>query len=54
MKGVNHGSTTTVPPALWLRGELVGSLVMMGALSAIPACIGTNRPAAEILPSEFA
>jgi putative ABC transport system permease protein len=51
---VSHGSTTTVPPALWLLGALVGSLVAMGALSAIPARIGANQPAAEVLQSEFA
>lgn len=54
MKAVSHGSTTTVPSALWLLGALLGSLAAMGALSAIPARIGANRPVAEILQSEFA
>jgi putative ABC transport system permease protein len=54
VKAVSHGSTTTVPPALWLLAALVGSLLVMGTLSAIPARIGANRPAAEMLRSEFA
>jgi putative ABC transport system permease protein len=54
MKAVSHGSTTTVPSAPWLLAALVGSLAVLGALSAIPARIGANRPAAEILQSELA
>jgi ABC-type antimicrobial peptide transport system permease subunit len=54
MNAVSDGSTTTTPPALWLLGAVAGSLVVLGALSAIPARIGANRPAAEILQSEFA
>jgi ABC-type lipoprotein release transport system permease subunit len=48
------GSTTLLPPAWGLIAVVLGTLVVVGGLTAIPARIGARRPAAEILQSETA
>ena len=50
--GVAHGGTTTVPPAWWLATTLVGVLVALVALVAIPAWAAARRSPAEILQAE--
>jgi hypothetical protein len=42
------------PPAWWLLAMVLGMLLAVAALTAIPARIGTRRPAAEILQTEIA
>jgi len=44
----------TVPPAWWLAAAVLGTLVAVAALTAVPAWAGTRRPAAEILQAETA
>ncbi len=51
---VSHGGTTTIPPAWWLIAAILGTLLAVAGLTAIPAGIGTRQPAAEILQSETA
>jgi ABC-type antimicrobial peptide transport system permease subunit len=41
-----------LPPALWLVAAVLGTLLVVAGLTAIPARIGTRRPVAEILQSE--
>jgi ABC-type antimicrobial peptide transport system permease subunit len=45
-----HGGA--LPPVSWLVAALVGALVAMAALTAIPARIGTRQPVAVVLQSE--
>jgi putative ABC transport system permease protein len=54
VSAVSHGSTTTIPPAWWLIAVILGTLLTVAALTAIPASIGGRRPTAEILQSEAA
>jgi hypothetical protein len=48
------GGTFTVPLAWWLAAATVGTLAVVIVLTAVPAWIGTRRPAAEILQAETA
>ncbi|HET9970304.1 MAG TPA: FtsX-like permease family protein [Streptosporangiaceae bacterium] len=41
-----------IPPAWWLAAAVLGTLLAAAALAAIPAWLGTRRPAAEILQAE--
>jgi putative ABC transport system permease protein len=50
----NHGNVVTVPPAWWLAAAVLGTLVVVAALTVIPARIGARRPAAPVLASESA
>ncbi|HEY5354054.1 MAG TPA: FtsX-like permease family protein [Streptosporangiaceae bacterium] len=43
--------TVTVPPASWLAATVLGTLVAVAGLTAIPARIAARRPAAAILQS---
>jgi ABC-type lipoprotein release transport system permease subunit len=45
---------TTVPPAWWLVAAVLGTVLVVALLTAIPARIGARRPAAEILQAETA
>jgi len=45
---------TTVPPAWWLAAAVLGTLVAVTVLAAIPARIGARRPVSPILQSETA
>ena len=51
---VGHGGTTTIPPAWWLLVALAGLIVVLVALTAVPARLGARRPPAEILQAEGA
>ena len=51
---VDHGRTTIFPPLWLLIAVLLGTLVVVAGLTAIPARVGARRPAAEILQSELA
>ena len=44
----------SVPPPLWLAATLVGTLIVMAALTVVPAGIAMRRPVAEVLQSETA
>jgi putative ABC transport system permease protein len=44
----------TYPPLWWLIAVVPGILIVVAALTAIPARIGARRPVAEILQSELA
>jgi putative ABC transport system permease protein len=51
---VKHGGNTTIPPLWWLVAVVLGAVVVVAGLTAIPARIGARRPVAEILQSETA
>jgi putative ABC transport system permease protein len=40
------------PPVLWLLAVIPGTLIVVAALTAIPARIGANRAVADVLRSE--
>jgi len=40
------------PPVLWLLAVIPGTLIVVAALTAIPARIGANRAVAAVLRSE--
>jgi ABC-type lipoprotein release transport system permease subunit len=46
--------STTMPPLWQLLAVVAGTVLVVAALTAIPARIGARRPAAEILQSELA
>jgi putative ABC transport system permease protein len=50
----NSGGVATIPPASWLVGIVLVSLLVVAGLTTIPARIGAHRPAGEILQSEAA
>jgi ABC-type lipoprotein release transport system permease subunit len=50
----NGGGSTSVPPVLWLVGVVLGTMLVLGALTTIPARIGARRSLAESLQSEAA
>jgi putative ABC transport system permease protein len=50
----DHGATMTAPPVWQLVAVVLGTLLVVAGLAAIPARIGARRPVAEILQSETA
>jgi putative ABC transport system permease protein len=48
-----HG-VSGLPPALWLVAAVIGTVVVVAALTSVPARIATRRPVAEILQAEAA
>jgi ABC-type lipoprotein release transport system permease subunit len=50
----NHAGIVTIPPVSWLVAVLLGTLLTVAGLTAIPARAGARRPVAEILQSETA
>jgi hypothetical protein len=50
----NGTGTVSIPPAPWLAAVVLGALVAVGTLTAIPAGIGARQPVAPILQSEAA
>jgi putative ABC transport system permease protein len=51
---VQNGGAQGSPPAWWLLAMVLGMLLAVAGLTAIPARIGARRPVAEILQSETA
>ncbi len=49
-----NGGPTTVPPSWWLAAAVLGALLVLAALTAVPARIGARRPPADLLGSEAA
>ena len=47
-------ATTPIPPLWQLLGVVPGTVLVVAALTAIPARISARRPVAEILQSELA
>lgn len=52
--GAKSGGGTSVPSVLWLVAVVLGTVLVVGALTTIPARIGARRPIAEVLQSEAA
>jgi putative ABC transport system permease protein len=50
----SNGGVVTIPPVLWLVAVVLGTMLVVAGLTAIPARIGARRPVAEILQSETA
>jgi len=48
---VKNGS---VPPVSWLAAAVLGALLVMAALTAVPARLGARQPVAEVLQAEAA
>lgn len=51
---VKNGGTLATPPAWWLIATVLGTVVAVAAITAVPAWLGAHRPAAGILQSELA
>jgi putative ABC transport system permease protein len=47
-------SAGTLPPALWLVFTVLGTLVAVAGLTAVPAHLGSRQPIADVLASEAA
>ena len=52
--GAKSGGSMSVPPVLWLVAMVLGTMLVLGALTTIPARIGARRSLAETLQSEAA
>ena len=50
----NQGGSASQPPAWWLIAVVLGTVIAVAGLTAIPARIGARRPVTEILHSETA
>jgi putative ABC transport system permease protein len=48
-----HG-VSGLPPALWLVAAVLGTVVVVAALTSVPARIGLRRPVAEMLQADAA
>ena len=48
----NQGGSASQPPAWWLVAAVLGTVIAIAGLTAIPARIGARRPVTEILHSE--
>jgi len=51
---LDSGGSETIPPAAWLAAVVVGTVLAMAVLTAIPARIGARRSVANILQAEMA
>jgi len=51
---VKHGGTMAYPSIGWLIAVVVGTLVVVAGLTAVPARLAARRPVAEILQAESA
>ncbi|HEV2258048.1 MAG TPA: FtsX-like permease family protein [Streptosporangiaceae bacterium] len=52
-KVASHG-LSGLPPALWLVAAVLGTVIVVAALTSVPARIGLRRPVAEMLQAEAA
>jgi putative ABC transport system permease protein len=50
-KVAGHG-LNGLPPALWLVAAVLGTVLVVAALTSVPARIGLRRPVAEMLQAE--
>ena len=48
------GKPVTLPPLWWLAATVLGTAAAVAAITAVPAWLGTRRPAGEVLQSELA
>jgi hypothetical protein len=48
------GGQVTIPPLWWLLATVLGTAAAVAAITAVPAWLGTRRPAGEALRSELA
>jgi putative ABC transport system permease protein len=46
------GSVITIPPFWWLAAVVIGTAVVVAALTAVPARIGARRSVAVVLQAE--
>jgi putative ABC transport system permease protein len=44
---------TGLPPVLWMAAAVLGTVVVVAALTSVPARIGLRRPVAEMLQAEM-
>jgi len=51
---LDSGGSEAIPPTAWLAAVVVGTLLALAALTAIPARIGARRSVAAILQAEIA
>ncbi|MER6126796.1 FtsX-like permease family protein [Streptomyces sp. NPDC001795] len=51
---VRHGGSVTLPNPLWLAAVLLGTVVLIPALTIFPARVGARRSLAEVLQAEAA
>lgn len=48
------GEPVTIPPLWWLAATVLGTAAAVAAITAVPAWLGTRRPAGEVLQSGLA
>jgi putative ABC transport system permease protein len=48
------GGPVTIPPLWWLLATVLGVAAVVAVITAVPAWLGTRRPAGEVLRSELA
>jgi ABC-type lipoprotein release transport system permease subunit len=48
------GGPVTIPPLWWLLATVLGTAAAVAVITAVPAWLGTRRPAGEVLRSELA
>jgi putative ABC transport system permease protein len=53
LEAANGAGVVTVPSGWWLAAAVLGTLLVVAGLTAIPARMGARRPVAGILQSEF-
>jgi putative ABC transport system permease protein len=46
---VKHGGSTVIPPVGWLIVLVLGTVIVVAGLTALPARVGARRPVAEVL-----
>ncbi len=51
---VKHGGAIVIPPIWWFVAVVVGTVIAIAGLTAIPARLGARRPVVEILQAETA
>jgi putative ABC transport system permease protein len=51
---VGHGTRQTTPPTIWLAAAVAATLIVIAALTLIPARLSARRPIARILQAELA
>lgn len=49
----SHGSQATIPPAPWLIGACLGTIMAIWLLSTLPARVGARRTALSVLQSDI-
>ena len=50
---VSPGGSVTIPPASWITAAVLGTMLAVAALTALPARLGTRQPVSRLLQAEL-